>query len=434
MAYVGFDDRGYEYFDEGHYLLFSEDNSHELLFHYVVQDLSSLPELFEQYISQRMDTSTFKLRDCPGGEASLDQIKRVLMDAHPYYEHEAREVLIRAIGSYFNDLLLYSCYHQRVAIPSFSQAWYMERVTALLSPLLELGDTYPRDFYNEYQERTGGNAYTAGESSEEIETVIPGVPREMPMGFSNEIQTQSEIYNMLYFLLDIAAPGLDALTTPQRIWLYGNIMTSSGARMIVSKKFSLKYPAIYRDGHDYSQAVERRQELDDKFSSLYALSKLNVGRDGVPADIEESFQSAIEYARTITVDKPYEEYRINSLRQLLYLEVWSMLQDKVMIRKCRHCGKYFVVANRRIAYCDRVDEAGVRCSAVGSQQSFQKKMESDEALLIYNRAYKTHYARVRKGTMSKEDFELWYSEAKERMERARAGELDIAQFQEWLKK
>ena len=111
-----------------------------------------------------------------------------------------------------------------------------------------------------------------------------------------------------------------------------------------------------------------------------------------------------------------------------------MLQDRVMVRKCRHCGKYFVVANRRIAYCDRVDEAGVRCSAVGSQQSFQKKMESDEALLIYNRAYKTHHARVRKGTMSKEDFELWYSEAKERMERARAGELDIAQFQEWLKK
>lgn len=434
MAYIGFDDRGYEFFDEGHYLLFSEDNSHELLFHYVVQDLSSLPELFEQYISQRMDTSTFKLRDCPGGEASLDQMKRVLMDAHPYYRHEVREVLVRAIGSYFNDFLLYSCYHQGVAIPSFSQAWYMERVTALLSPLLELGDTYPRDFYNEYQERTGGNAYTARESSDEVETAVYGVPRETPTGFSNEIQTQSEIYSMLYFLLDIAAPGLDALTTPQRIWLYGNIMTSSGARMIVSKKFSLKYPAIYRDGHDYSQAVERRQELDDKFSSLYTLSKLNVGRDGIPANIEETFQSAIEYARTITVDKPYEEYRINSLRQLLYLEVWLMLQDRVMVRKCRHCGKYFVVANRRIAYCDRVDEAGVRCSAVGSQQSFQKKMESDEALLIYNRAYKTHHARVRKGTMSKKDFELWYSEAKERMEQARAGELDIAQFQEWLKK
>ena len=59
MAYVGFDDRGYGYFDEGHYLLFSEDNLHELLFCYVVQDLSCLPDLFDQYISQRMDIATF---------------------------------------------------------------------------------------------------------------------------------------------------------------------------------------------------------------------------------------------------------------------------------------------------------------------------------------------------------------------------------------
>ena len=36
--------------------------------------------------------------------------------------------------------------------------------------------------------------------------------------------------------------------------------------------------------------------------------------------------------------------------------------------------------------------------------------------------------------MSKEDFVRWYSEAKLRLDKARAGELDVAQFQEWLKK
>ena len=434
MAYVGFDDCGYGYFDEGHHLLFSEDNSHELLFHYVVQDLSCLPDLFDQYISQRMDIATFKLHDCPGGDVAIDQMKRVLIDAHPYYRHEVREVFIRAIGDYFNELLLYSCYRQDGTIPDFSEAWYVERITALLAPLLKLGDTYPSDFYNEYLERTGGNAYTAEQPDDEIETAIYGVPREMPTGFSREIRTQREIYNMLYFLLDIAAPGLETLTTPQRIWLYGNIVASSGSEMTVPKSLSLKHPTLYQSRHDYSQGVEHSRELDDKFYPLYALGKLNVGRDGIPADMEETFRSAIEHAREITVNKPYEEYRINNLRQLLYLELWSMLQDKVMVRKCRHCGKYFVAANRRIAYCDRVDGSGMRCSAIGSQQSFQKKMASDEALLIYNRAYKTHHARVRKGTMSKEDFVRWYSEAKLRLDKARAGELDVAQFQEWLKK
>lgn len=378
MAYVGFDDCGYEYFDEGHYLLFSEDNSHELLFHYVAQDLSCLSELFDQYISQRMDTSTFKLRDCPGCDSSIDQMKRVLTDAHPYYGHEVQKVLIRAIGNYFNNLLLYSCYHQHIAIPDFSEAWYTEKVTALLAPLLKLGDTCPSDFYNEYLERTGENAYTAGQSNAEIHTAIYDVPREMPTGFSNEIRTQCEISNMLYFLLDISASGLNMLTTPQRIWLYGNIMENSGTEMVVPKQLSLKHPVLYQVGENYSQAVERNCELDNKFHPLYALGQFNVGRDGVPADMEETFRSVIEYTRTITVDKPYEEYKINNLRQLLYLEVWSMLQGKMMVRKCRRCGKYFVVPNRKIAYCDRTDEFGVCCSVVGSRQSFQKKMETDK--------------------------------------------------------
>ena len=152
--------------------------------------------------------------------------------------------------------------------------------------------------------------------------------------------------------------------------------------MTVPKRLSLKHPTLYQSGHDYSQAVEHSRELDDKFSSLYALSKLNVGREWHPRCHGGSRSvRLVEYARTITVDKPYEEYRINSLRQLLYLEVWSMLQDRVMVRKCRHCGKYFVAANRRIAYCDRVDGSGMRCSAIGSQQSFSEKMASDEALL-----------------------------------------------------
>lgn len=433
MAYTGFDDRGYEYFDEGNHLLFSENNSHELLFNYITKDLSCLPDLFEQYISQRMKISTFKLHDCPKGDTSIDQMKRVLIDAHPYYEHEIKQVLIRATGDYFNNLLLYSRYQQNIDIPDFSKAWYKERITALLEPLLEQGDTYPQDFYNKYQKQIGGDAYTAEHPETEIETVICNVPQEMPVGLSNEIWTQIEVYNMLYFLLDISAPGFDELTTPQRIWFYGNIVAHSGART-VPKLLNLKHLTIYRAGNDYSQSVEYYRDLDDKFRPLYALGRLNVGRDGIPTGMEEDIRSAIDYAKAVTTPQRYEIYEISNLYQLLYLEVWSMVQDKVKIRKCRHCGKYFVVANRRIVYCDRVDESGMRCSAAGYQEAFQKKMEDDEPLQIYHRAYKTHHARVRKGRMSKEAFQLWCDEAKLKLEKARAGELDIAHFQEWLKK
>ena len=431
MAYIGFNDRGYEYFNEGYHLLFSENNSHELLFNYVVQDLSCLSELFDQYISQRMDTTTFKVHDDPGDDTSIDQMKEILINAHPYYKYEIREVLIKAIGNYFNKLLLFSCFFLKTINSEFPEEWYMKRIIALLNPFLQSWDTSPKDFYNEYQKITCNDIYIDSLPEEEMDTFIFGVPRKMPTGFSDEIITQREIYNMLYFLLDIAAPELDTLTTPQRMWLYGNI---SNTEVTIPKLYSLDYPTLYRSSDDDNHVIAYRYEVANKFNPFHFLADLNVGRDGVPTDIEKDFRSIIDYAKEAATTESYEIYKISSLRQLLYLEVWTMTQNKVKIRKCRHCGKYFVAATRRIVYCDRVDESGIRCSAVGYQESFQKKLEDDKPLQIYNRAYKTHHARVRKGTMTKDAFQLWCIEAKRKMEKARSGELDIAQFQEWSKK
>ena len=425
MVYIGFSDCGYECFNSGHYLLFSENNAHELLFNYVAQDLSCLPDLFEQYVSQRMDTSNFSILDCHNDNTAIEKIKGVLITAHPYYKYNIREILIEEIGNYFNDLLLYLRYKLRQTISDYSEAWYMERITNLLYPLLELGDTYPKDFYNEFQKQNNENIFTAGQPATEIETFIFNVPSEKPVGLDNEIRTQQAIYNMLYFLLDISAKGLEELTTPQRIWLYSNIMNFSQSSTDVSKRLSFKHPGLCQDNQS--------NMLDDMFRPLYDLGRLNVGRDGVPVDMSESFQSVIDYAKTVTTTTPYDKYKIDSLYQLLYLEILSMIQNKIMIRKCRRCGKYFVVPNRKVVYCSRTDESGMCCSKVGSQQAFEKKMKEDEALRIYNRAYKTHHARVRKKNMEQNDFLRWCNEAKQKLGQARTGELDIASFQKWLK-
>jgi len=351
-------------------------------------------------------------------------MKNMLIAAHPYYKYEKRDILIREIGNYFNSLLLYSCFQRRIDIPDRSKEWYIKRITVLMEPLLKMGDFYPIDFYNEHQKQFNENTYTAGLSVDEIEDTICNVPRDMPVGFSNEIRVQRDIYNMLYFLLDISAQGLDELTTPQRIWLYSKIMDRE-VGITVAKQLSLKHPTPYQD-----------TEYSDKLYSLYALGiyKLNVGRDGIPVEMEAAFRSAIDCAKEVTISKPYDEYEISSLYQLLYLEILSMVQDDVMLRKCRRCGKYFVVNNRKLAYCNRVDRSGLRCSDVGSRQAFQKKLKDDEPLSIYNRAYKTHHARVKKGTMGKNEFLSWCNEAKLKLAEVRAGELDIVTFQKWLKK
>ena len=46
----------------------------------------------------------------------------------------------------------------------------------------------------------------------------------------------------------------------------------------------------------------------------------------------------VEILRLIETAQIYEEYEICNLKQLLQMEILSMIQADTMIRKCRNCG------------------------------------------------------------------------------------------------
>lgn len=126
--------------------------------------------------------------------------------------------------------------------------------------------------------------------------------------------------------------------------------------------------------------------------------------------------------------------KIDGLKITLYDIIFSLPITGYHIKRCKNCGNYFITNNRNTSYCDRINKFGECCSVVGSSHLFQQKMEEDEALKLYTRAYKTHHARLRKKKMTQEDFYDWCSNAKRNLDKVRKGELDISIFKEWLKK
>ena len=75
-----------------------------------------------------------------------------------------------------------------------------------------------------------------------------------------------------------------------------------------------------------------------------------------------------------------------------------------------HCGRWFLQKpGMSYTYCDRPSEqlGGKTCRGVGAMTSFKEKSKNDPLWQIQIRAYKKYFARVRKGTMSKADFEVW---------------------------
>lgn len=438
MIFIDYGERGYECLDQNNAVLFSEDSTHTYLFEYAAKDLSGLPKLLDAYVRGRLDIETLAEKDGTSSDKYVKQIKTALESVHPYYKCEYRETCINAIGKFFNRLLLFSCFTRRTLDPeaTVSEGWYLSKISWLLKPFLSIGDVYPENFYNEYKAQIGRNFYTADTPVGDFEIFVCDVPRDKPVGFVDEIMTQEAVCDMLYFILDIMAQDLDGLKTSQRIWLFNNMFHAKYAYWNVNatRRLSFIQRPRFSDGGKNSQEVEQAKNLNEIFGSLQSLDSRNIEISGVPEEAKYYFDLAIKAAKEIETVQISEEYEICSLMQLLYMEIMSMIQADTMIRKCRNCGKYFVVSNRKTAYCDRIDKSGERCSAIGPSRNFQKKMGEEEALKIYTRAYKTHFARTKKGKMDKDTFSEWCNEAKQKLEQARAGELDIASFQEWLKK
>ncbi len=134
-----------------------------------------------------------------------------------------------------------------------------------------------------------------------------------------------------------------------------------------------------------------------------------------------------------------EEYFVSSLDECLFIEFMEVLKRHIVIKICKNCGRMFIPKRTNMDYCSRVYTAdGKTCSDVGYTQTFARNVKNDELLQAYTRAYKAHYARMTKprkrmANMTREEFEAWYIEAKNKLEQARSGLLDAEEFKTWLK-
>ena len=89
-------------------------------------------------------------------------------------------------------------------------------------------------------------------------------------------------------------------------------------------------------------------------------------------------------------------YLIDSLIDLINLEMMYAVINYMPINKCKNCDKYFVAGNAAALFCDRLYTEDKTCKQFGGKKSFVDKLKKDEALLIYEKVYQATYYRLRK--------------------------------------
>lgn len=149
--------------------------------------------------------------------------------------------------------------------------------------------------------------------------------------------------------------------------------------------------------------------LDTAFKTKYIASG-SLTKDEKRLDIlkiaEKIKESNIEVQEVFELENSEDQIRF---------EIFKVIQNNFVIKKCNNCGKLFIPLKSDKIYCDNIYlNTGKTCSEIGANKKHQEKMSSSLILKEHQREYKRmyglHYNNIKKFTEAK--FKKWSKQAR----------------------
>ena len=206
---------------------------------------------------------------------------------------------------------------------------------------------------------------------------------------------------------------------------------------------------IYRSLKGLSPFLERTEEV--AFSNTMSGKEMPYGMDieglkerfsqsSIPNDahkeLAKKFGTTPEKVVAL-INLPHflsRQYVFGSVAEILEMEFTKMLEHNIRFRKCKRCGKYFIMkGNYDTNYCDRIAEGETRnCQDLAAQENYKKKMADNAAIPLYQKYYKRYAARVRVRQIKEPDFKKWKYQAMTKRDECSDGKITLAEFEAWL--
>ena len=111
-----------------------------------------------------------------------------------------------------------------------------------------------------------------------------------------------------------------------------------------------------------------------------------------------------------------------------------MLEANVRFRKCKRCGKYFIMkGNYDTNYCDRIAEGESRnCQELAAAENYKARIADNKAIPIYNKYYKRYAARVRVKQIKEDAFKKWKYQAISLRNDCADGKITVEEYIQWM--
>ncbi len=400
-----------------------QSGDHQALFDFIEADLTPFQQAFTSFFESRIDKAT---AECIG-----DGIQSVLAgdlcdcanEVHPLLGNDSYlDSLSTMLIDYLNALLI----HCRIEL---TKEQYLKVATNLSDPIFHSGiargrikarDELLEAQYRIYEKR-------------DMKSLIGG--------HVHLVRLQKQLRLWLYWILDASAARFSKLTIDERCRLYRQVFNTRGisSDLIFTERFTWSRPRREMFSTESyvlrpEDIIEWQDETGERKEYAKAFRELDGDAIELDGELDRYLKGAIEKAKQSNEVALFSEYEVHDFAHLLALEVRLMAAESTSVKRCRHCSRYFIAEKTTIEYCTRIAPGeSAPCDVIGPKQSFSRLLGEDGALKAYNAAYKTFYARQRRGTMSEAEFSSWRDEAKRRLQKVREGKIALDAYTTWLK-
>lgn len=109
---------------------------------------------------------------------------------------------------------------------------------------------------------------------------------------------------------------------------------------------------------------------------------------------EDEELSIIDLAKKIKQEgiEVKEVYELDNAEEQIRFELFKVIQNNIIIKKCANCGELFVPDKTDQIYCNNLyKDTGKTCKEIGALNKRKEKVENSKILKEYNREYKRMY-------------------------------------------
>ena len=197
------------------------------------------------------------------------------------------------------------------------------------------------------------------------------------------------------------------------------------------QKFFL-YNQLYQDTFaEFKQDFHSTDLLDYQYND-FPIRKELIGLE----DINVLISAIEEIDPTGRKLNSLQQFETNNLFTSFYITLFNVVAvNKMHIKICGNCKRYFLTSKENVTYCDRIIENNMTCKSIGNKEYQKRKKENDTTYDKYRKIGSRKQLRVSRNPeidMYQEDLKQYRKIGKQMYKDVCSGKISNEEFAKWV--